>query len=555
VLEPNTEQSLPEIGTLKYDGAPKNPKAFVPINFNGLSLGSHAKQNGLGDRLLRGFEALTQPKAPEATPEAPSGNMGVIRYNVPSPIQTYRMQRQRRHARLHAYGRPLLIAACLAVAVPVGFSVVGKLGPSAPVAQASVSETEQDLLPAVTTPSQPAPLQATAESPAGTSDAAQVEPAQPVAGQPTAVQPAVVQAAAPKVEARVVTVKSGDTLGAIARRNDLTARELASYNGLKDLHSLKIGQKLRIPAPAVQQAQAPVPKPAAVAFKAPAVPLVLAPKPEQPGQVAAVTPAEQKAEKPQAKPSEPTAYTIRSGDTLSKIASRHGIKTATLASANGLSAEDTLSVGKVLKVPHADGVYVKLRAGESLSHLATRYGVKASAIQEANQISDPRALREGQMLFLPGAEPQEAKRDARRERGDFKQASRGLIGDLGRAVGKNFVWPTAGKVSSYFGERGGRQHHGVDIPRPKGSPIHAAKAGTVISAGWNGDYGKCVDISHGKGVVTRYAHCSKITVKPGDKVEKGELIGLVGETGRASGPHLHYEVRIGGRPVNPAKFH
>ncbi len=548
MLEPNTEQSLPEIGTLKYDGAPSNPKAFVPLNFNGLSLGSQSKQNGLGDRLLRGFEALTQSKAPEAPPEAPSANMGVIRYNVASPIQAYRMQRQRRHARLQAYGRPLLIAACLAVAVPVGFSVVGKLGSSEPVAQASVSETETNALAptqAGTALEQPAALQAIAEAPAET-------PAETAAAVPPAAQQT------PKVADRVVTVRSGDTLGQIARRNDLTARELASYNGLKDLHSLKIGQQLRIPPSAAQQAQTLAAKPETVAFKAPAVPLVLAPKaekpsPDQPTQLAVATPAEQEAEKP--KPSEPTSYTIRSGDTLSKIASRHGIKTMTLASANDLSADDTLSVGKVLKVPHADGVYVKLRSGESLSHLATRYGVKASAIQEANGISDPRTLREGQMLFLPGAVPQETKRNVRRERGDFKQASRGLIGDLGRAVGKNFVWPTAGKVSSYFGERGGRQHHGVDIPRPKGSPIHAAKAGTVISAGWNGDYGKCVDISHGKGVVTRYAHCSKITVKAGDTVEKGELIGLVGETGRASGPHLHYEVRIGGRPVNPSKFH
>lgn len=544
MLEPNTEQSLPEIGTLKYDGAQSNPKAFMPINFNGLSLGSHAKRNGLGDRLLRGFESLTRPKAVDAPPEVTSGSMGVIRYNLPSPIQSYRIARQRRNARLQVYGRPLLIAACLAVAVPVGITVVGQWTSPEPVAHALNSAAESptaavdaqasDQLAAELIAATPAPMDA------------QVATAIPAEAAPAPVEP------------RVVTVKSGDTLGAIAARHDVSVRELARFNGMKDLHSLKIGQALKIPVPAAPQVVAAAAPQAEPAFKAPEIPLVLAPKPskpEGPTQLAVATPEELEAAKPKAKPAEPASYTIRSGDTLSKIASRHGIKTTTLASANDLSVTDTLSVGKTLKVPQADGVYVKVRAGESLSHLATRYGIKASEIQEANQIGDPRAIREGQTLFLPGAEPVAVKRSERRERGEFQQASRGLIGDLGRAVGKNFIWPTAGKISSSFGQRDGRQHHGVDIPRPKGSPIHAAKGGVVIAAGWNGDYGKTVDISHGNGVVTRYAHCSKITVKAGDKVEKGELIGHVGDTGRASGPHLHYEVRIGGRPVNPAKFH
>jgi len=534
VLEPNTEQSHPEIGTLKYDGAPQNPKAFVPLNFNGLSLRSQTKPSGLGDRLLRGFEALTafQSKAPEAPPEAPSGNMGVIRYSLSSPIQTYRMQRQRRYARFQIYGRPLMIVACLALAVPVGMTWTGNLGAGTPVARASVPATEpigaaESGMPAAALPTSEPELVA---SPVHARPQAEVAP----------------PATAKK---RVVTVKAGDTLSGIAKLGGLTVRELASLNGLKDLHSLKIGQEILLPAAAA---------PNVAAFAPPAQPLVLALAPETPAlsDDAAQSPANQAPPKPAVKlAADPAAYTIRSGDTLSMISSRFGIKIATLASANDLTEKDTLAVGKTLKVPHADGIYVKVRSGESLSVLAARYGVKASDIQAANQIADPRNLREGQVLFLPGVEPRLARRDARRERGDFKQASRGLIGDLGRAVGKKFIWPTAGQVTSYFGEREGRQHSGVDIPRPKGSPIHAAKSGTVVAAGWNGDYGKTVDISHGNGVVTRYAHCSKIAVKPGDAVAKGELIGLVGETGRATGPHLHYEVRIGGRPVNPSKFH
>lgn len=536
--ELNTEQSLPEIGTLKYHGTQKN-QTFVPINFNGLSLGSQAKSVGLSDRLLRGFEALTasRTKPSDPAPEPASGSMGVIRYNLPSPIQTYRMERRRRSARLQSYGRPLLIVACLAVAVPVGMHWAGKTS-SAPEAQTAV--------PAAEMPPELNAAMPLADAPAALAAA---EPAQEAALLETPEAPSV---SAP--QERVVTVKSGETLGGIAKRNGVSARELASYNGLKNLHSLRVGQDLKIPLaqPLVESAA-----PAAVAFKPPAEPLVLAPKPEAPAQPVqqAAASEENAPPKPATKPAEPRSYTIRSGDSLSKIAKAFGIKTSTLASANDLSVDDTLSVGKILKVPQADGVYVKLRSGESLSHLAARYGVTTASIQEANQIADPRSLREGQTLFLPGAEPRDTKRDVRRDRGEFKQASRGLIGDLGRAVGKKFIWPTAGRATSYFGERDGRQHTGVDIPRPKGSPIHAAKSGTVIAAGWNGDYGKTVDISHGNGVVTRYAHCSKITVKVGDTVEKGELIGLVGDTGRATGPHLHYEVRIGGRPVNPTTFH
>lgn len=582
--EITTEQTLPEIGTLKYDGAQTNPRKLAPLNFNGLSLGGGTRSSrsghpSLSDRLLRGISILTsfQPKAPELPPEKPSGDMGVIRYNLPSPIQAYRMERSRRSARFQTFRGPLFVAACLAVAVPVGIYTYTHTGPqpAAPMAApaaVTAANPEGD-------PQQPAAVQPAAQQPADSQSPAQAGTAESSAQAPASSQLQPAEGAQASAEAsqtararRVVTVKAGDTLGAIANRNGFTSREIAAYNGLSDAHSLKIGQEILIPPPRSAEARFVPPatplvlaprteapatpaKAAAAGYQVPNTPLVLAPRSD------ASAAAGSQATEARPRPTGPQSYTIRSGDTLSSIASRFGIKTKTLARANGLSERDTLTLGKQLKVPQGDGIYVTLRSGESISHLASRYGVKADLIQQANRISDPTALKKGQQLFIPGVEPKEVtrnkevSRESRRERGDFKQASRGLMGDLGRAVGKTFIWPTAGRISSYFGARGGRTHAGVDIPRPKGSAIHAARAGTVISAGWNGDYGKCVDISHGAGVVTRYAHCSKITVKPGEKVEKGELIGLVGDTGRATGPHLHYEVRVNGRPVNPSKFH
>lgn len=531
--EPNTEQSLPEIGTLKYHGAPDNPKGYLPINFNGLSLGSRTKP-GFGERLLRGLEALTSraSQPPQSSAEPASGDMGVIRYNLPSPIQAYRTQRQRRQALLHAYRRPLVAAACLAVVVPVGYAWMGKIDPAQQTAQALVSESAEQALDLTSSALSPEEQQLAAELIAATP-----APSELVAAEESA------------PEELIVKVQRGESLERIARRHGLTTAELAYHNGLSNVHLLRVGQEIKIPPPDVPEGQT-----AAALFKVPAVPLVLAPKTENSdsAQLAAATPeAEEGAEarKAPAKPPEPKTYTVKPGDSLSKIASQHGIKTMTLASANDMSLRSTLRVGKVLTVPHADGAYVTLQRGESLSHLALRYGVPIHEIQEANAITNPRTLQAGTTLFLPGAEPLE--RDMRQ----FKHASRGVIGDLGRAVGAKFLWPTNGRISSYFGPRDGRPHHGVDIARPKGSPVQAAKGGVVVAAGWNGDYGKCVDIDHGQGIVTRYAHFSKIKVRKGDTVEKGEVIGLVGETGRATGPHLHYEVRIGGRPVNPTKFH
>jgi murein DD-endopeptidase MepM/ murein hydrolase activator NlpD len=121
--------------------------------------------------------------------------------------------------------------------------------------------------------------------------------------------------------------------------------------------------------------------------------------------------------------------------------------------------------------------------------------------------------------------------------------------------------PTQGWLSSQFSRNRlhpvlgyVRPHKGIDVRAPRGTPIEAPAAGTVISAGWEGNYGYTVEIDHGWDIVTRYAHVSKMLVKPGYRVQRGEVIALVGQTGLADGPHLHYEVRIKGRPVDPIKY-
>jgi len=112
----------------------------------------------------------------------------------------------------------------------------------------------------------------------------------------------------------------------------------------------------------------------------------------------------------------------------------------------------------------------------------------------------------------------------------------------------------ASNISSRFGSRSGGYHTGLDMAKSSGSSIKAADGGTVVYAGWSGSYGNMVEIDHGGGFTTRYAHCSEIYVSTGERVYQGKIVGAVGETGVATGPHLHFEVRKYGNAVNPSSF-
>lgn len=127
--------------------------------------------------------------------------------------------------------------------------------------------------------------------------------------------------------------------------------------------------------------------------------------------------------------------------------------------------------------------------------------------------------------------------------------SSGLGGGLGTMSA-----PVAGPVTSPYGQRGTEWHPGIDFGVPVGTPVHAARAGKVTWAGSNSGYGLDVDLDHGQGVVTRYAHLSKVDVHLGDTVPGGAVLGLSGNTGHSTGPHVHFEVRLNGKDTNPAPY-
>ncbi|HCJ11228.1 MAG TPA: hypothetical protein DHW14_08735 [Clostridiales bacterium] len=230
-------------------------------------------------------------------------------------------------------------------------------------------------------------------------------------------------------------------------------------------------------------------------------------------------------------------YTVRSGDTLWDIAQEHGITVTTIMGANPDLVPSRLQVGQEIRLLSVDGVLHTVQPGDTVSALAEKYGVEPDVIVQANALDDPEALEPGTEVIIPGATPTIVRTV--------------IVGGRAVAIYGEYRWPVLGPVTSYYGPRWGRFHHGIDIGAPYGSYIRAARAGRVVFAGWKGGYGYTVILDHGDGVTTLYAHASRLLVRYGQWVETGQVIAKVGSTGYSTGPHLHFEVRVNGVSVNP----
>ncbi len=355
------------------------------------------------------------------------------------------------------------------------------------------------------------------------------------------------------------TVQPGDTLSQIARRYRVDARAIMYSSGLEGV-ALRPGQVLRIPL--VEEANDESRLPPGV-----------------------------------------RTYIVRRGDTVQSVANRFDLTVLGLVSANpGLPSLDRLEVGSTLYIPTGEpGLLVRLKQGETIQDLASRFGLSVAEVAKANELNSPTDVQVGDLVLLPGVQAKttydrmlqirEAERKAREEeerrlaeeRRQREEARRKQQEEQRRleqqarvrqqqqvqsqprlrranavVAAAGYRWPMSNfTITTYFGRRGvfQRFHTGIDLAAPTGTPIYAARAGQVDTAGWSRfGYGLHVILDHGGAHETLYGHMSRIAVRPGQWVARGDLLGYVGSTGWSTGPHLHFEVRVGGAARNPVAY-
>lgn len=256
------------------------------------------------------------------------------------------------------------------------------------------------------------------------------------------------------------------------------------------------------------------------------------------------------------------SYTVKSGDTLTGIASRYGISMMTIWWANNLSAKDQLRVGQKLTIPPVNGLVITVKEGDTLDSLASKYKVDGSDILAVNEIEDPNLII-GQTLILPDAAgaPIATPKPAPPSRSSVSSggSSRSSGGGSSTYSGGKFAWPLVGG-GNYISRGFIYGHYGLDIAADYGTKVIAAAAGQVTFAGWkNNGGGYQVWVAHGSGLFTTYNHLASVSVAVGESVGRGEQIGRNGSSGNSTGPHTHFEVWIGpiwngGYRVSPLRY-
>ena len=239
-------------------------------------------------------------------------------------------------------------------------------------------------------------------------------------------------------------------------------------------------------------------------------------------------------------------HVVLRGETIYRIARAYGIDPADLMETNGVADPRTVAVGAELFVPGATRVVEvppapvpgdPAHAAAAPTTTATRTPIR-TPISTATLIPTPTSAHPERSAAEGGAESKETPTPI----------------PTATTPDAPLAWPLKGVLYGRYGVRAGRRHDGIDIAAPEGTSVAAAAAGTVIYAGEQAGYGAIVIVRHEGGLVTLYAHNSRLLVDEGARVRRGQAIAKVGQTGRTTGPHLHFEVRDGTRPRNPLLY-
>lgn len=254
-------------------------------------------------------------------------------------------------------------------------------------------------------------------------------------------------------------------------------------------------------------------------------------------------------------------HTVQPGEVIGSIAQSYGISVATILWANGLSVRSYIRPGDTLIILPTDGVLHTVKSGDTVSKIARLYGGEESKIIAYNTLAaGGSSLSVGQQLIVPGGEKTQTVSQTVAQ--NVTESTRKYTAlsnvaapppSVAAPAGSGYIWPTTvRRITQYYGLK----HTGVDIAGPIGTPLYASKSGTVIKSqcGYNGGYGCYIIVDHGNGVQTLYAHASQLYVSVGEQVIQGQTIALMGSTGRSTGPHIHFEVRVNGKRTNPFSY-
>ncbi len=231
-----------------------------------------------------------------------------------------------------------------------------------------------------------------------------------------------------------------------------------------------------------------------------------------------------------------TEYEVNKGDTLSSIAKKFNISVETILWANDLTTKSKIKIGQKLVILPVSGISYKVKKGDTISGLAKRFNVKERDIIDFNQTEDNKLIV-GENIIIPGG------KISNNSKTNPSSANNKNNNKNNNNSSSGLVRPIAGGIKT----QGIHGYNGIDIGAPIGTSVFAADAGVVTlirgGNGWNGGYGNYIVVKHKNGVQTLYAHLDKILVDKGQSVDRGQLIGKSGNTGRSTGPHLHFEVR------------
>jgi murein DD-endopeptidase MepM/ murein hydrolase activator NlpD len=289
-----------------------------------------------------------------------------------------------------------------------------------------------------------------------------------------------------------VTVGYGDTVESIARKHGVPASAIMQTNGLRETSQIRPGQRLVIPRHITDATQT----------------------------ASARTPA-----------AAGNVHVVQHGETLMSIARRSGVTVTALAHANHLQSSSKLSVGDRISIPGGGHAVAAAQAPAATPVAQTRTApvTKVASIaptQVANVVKEEPRTTES---VVKSAEPAGAM--------------------------PAFRWPVRGRVIAGFGSKNGTQNDGINLAVPEGTPVKAADDGVVAYAGNElKGYGNLVLIRHANGFVSAYAHASELMVKRGDTIKRGQVIAHAGQTGNVTSPQLHFEIRKGSTPVDPAQY-